>query len=550
MTFITVSFSEAVTGLDLTDLALTLDGGPNLLTPDQTLTTSDNLEWRLGGLTLLTGADGEYRLTLAATNSGIEDAAGNPLADGAVETWLMDGTPPSVDIHDVTADPRTTSVNQIEIVFNEPVEEFDLGDLVLMRDEGSNLLPGSGATLTPTGDDAWILGNLAGITGGLGSYALILAAPDSHIADAAGNPLPRGTTETWIFEPHTMTWKGQTDGNWQNADEWLGGPPDFPNATVDAVVDAPKTVTVDGSEEANSLEVSNGGRVEVTSTGNLTVANAVSVTASAELEMADAAALAVNGTLTVDNGSIFGGTLSADAFDLRSGTVSTDLSGPGAVTKTTGGTVVLSGTNTYDGGTTISGGLIHATTPAALGAGPVVMTSGGALTVALSVQAGVEAATRVAAFSDPWSQGGPADPEDFQTVIDWGDGSTSNGTVRVLDANPRSYEVVGSHTYARTSACRTVDADLGGPVVLSSSGTPSYASGRWTVPLRATNTSSTAALQNVHFVLPFLWYYESISPPEKVAFAWDDGAHQWTLDAKSFALASYGVNGQNERRPC
>ena len=52
---ITLVFSEPVTGLDRADLRLTRDGGGNLLTAAQTLTTADNVTWTLVNLAGLTG---------------------------------------------------------------------------------------------------------------------------------------------------------------------------------------------------------------------------------------------------------------------------------------------------------------------------------------------------------------------------------------------------------------------------------------------------------------------------------------------------------------
>jgi hypothetical protein len=75
----TVGFSEAISGFDLADLKLARDGGSNLLTGAQTLTTTDNITWTLGGIAGLTGTSGSYVLTLTASGSGITDLVGNPL---------------------------------------------------------------------------------------------------------------------------------------------------------------------------------------------------------------------------------------------------------------------------------------------------------------------------------------------------------------------------------------------------------------------------------------------------------------------------------------
>ena len=82
------------------------------------------------------------------------------------------------------------------------------------------------------------------------------------------------------------------------------------------------------------------------------------------------------GNVILLGGSIIGPgcTLIGTSYDVRSGTISTSLGGNGNLTKTTTGTVILSGTNTYTGKTTVSGGLLTLNIPngtdGALGAVP------------------------------------------------------------------------------------------------------------------------------------------------------------------------------------
>ena len=56
---------------------------------------------------------------------------------------MVDTTAPTVDILDVTPDPRNGAVGTITIVFSEPVTGFDLADLTLTRNGGANLLTGA-----------------------------------------------------------------------------------------------------------------------------------------------------------------------------------------------------------------------------------------------------------------------------------------------------------------------------------------------------------------------------------------------------------------------
>ncbi len=93
----------------------------------------------------------------------------------------------------------------------------------------------------------------------------------------------------------------------------------------------------------------------------------------------DTTAVTGAGTVTLNTGLITGsgGSLSAAAFDLRAGTVTASLAGSGALTKTTAGTVTLSGNNSFSGGLSVEAGLLVATAKGSLGAGNVVITGGG-----------------------------------------------------------------------------------------------------------------------------------------------------------------------------
>ena len=60
-----IQFDQPVTGFDLDDLILSRDGGPNLLTGQETLTTDDGATWTLGGLESLTARPGNYILMIS-----------------------------------------------------------------------------------------------------------------------------------------------------------------------------------------------------------------------------------------------------------------------------------------------------------------------------------------------------------------------------------------------------------------------------------------------------------------------------------------------------
>lgn len=91
---------------------------------------------------------------------------------------------------------RETSTNQVTIRFSEAVNNFDLNDLVLLRE--SSLISLAGATLTTTDNMTWILKNLGSLTTADGRYQLTLK--QSNITDlVGGNKLAADVTTTWLM---------------------------------------------------------------------------------------------------------------------------------------------------------------------------------------------------------------------------------------------------------------------------------------------------------------------------------------------------------------
>lgn len=82
---ITVTFSEPVTGFDLTDLVLNRNGDPVVLS-GVSLTTTDQQVFTLTGLSSWTRRSGTYTIWLNASG-GITDNTGNALANSDTQTW-------------------------------------------------------------------------------------------------------------------------------------------------------------------------------------------------------------------------------------------------------------------------------------------------------------------------------------------------------------------------------------------------------------------------------------------------------------------------------
>ncbi len=156
---------------------------------------------------------------------------------------------------------------------------------------------------------------------------------------------------------------------------------------------------------AGNTKVGGGGLNAGTGTINLSGAT---FTLNANDQLADLSKVKVNGAtlalgafhdtvagVSLLAGSITGsGTLTSTSnFDLQSGTVSANLGGTVGVSKTTGGTVVLSGANSYTGATTVAAGILNVQNALALGgtAAGTTVSSGGTL----QLQGGVSVAEAI-----------------------------------------------------------------------------------------------------------------------------------------------------------
>ena len=83
-----LTFSEVVSGLNLSALSLSRNGGANLLTGSQSITTLDDITWSLNNLTTITSVSGVYDLLLTSVLSPVIDVAGN-VAGNALESFTV-----------------------------------------------------------------------------------------------------------------------------------------------------------------------------------------------------------------------------------------------------------------------------------------------------------------------------------------------------------------------------------------------------------------------------------------------------------------------------
>jgi hypothetical protein len=170
-TTVTISFTEAVTGFDLSDLSVANGVLSNLASSDGGLTWTATL-------TPTAGVNDATNLILLDAST-VQDIAGNAGAGIAISSnYALDATRPSATI--VVADPSLSAgeTTQVTITFSEAVAGFDLSDLSVTNGELSNLTSSDGgktwtATFTPTVN--------------LTDPSNFIALDTSNVSDGAGN---------------------------------------------------------------------------------------------------------------------------------------------------------------------------------------------------------------------------------------------------------------------------------------------------------------------------------------------------------------------------
>jgi hypothetical protein len=198
---VVITFSKAVTGVDVTDFSLTRNGTAVSLT--SLTVTGSGASYTLN-LSTVTATAGSYVLTLNAAGSGIVDSGNIALTQDASIAWLTttpDTTAPTATIAAVSPNPRTTAVGNLAITFSEPVTGLDISDFTLVRN--GIIVPLTGVTITGSGANYLI--NLASATTVSGSYTLTLRAANSGITDLAGNAMTANATVSWVLvNTHTL----------------------------------------------------------------------------------------------------------------------------------------------------------------------------------------------------------------------------------------------------------------------------------------------------------------------------------------------------------
>jgi O-glycosyl hydrolase/ankyrin repeat protein len=163
---------------DATVIDALLDGGASVNAKDNAGFTPLDYAMR----------EGNYAAVKELQRRGGVNGAGAPTGDT---------TAPTGSITDVSPDPRSISVDSIEIVFTEAVNGVTIDDFALTRN-GTSVMP-AGAAVVKVNGTTYRVSGLAAATGVAGDYVLKLDRAGSGITDLAGNALANNPSDAWTF---------------------------------------------------------------------------------------------------------------------------------------------------------------------------------------------------------------------------------------------------------------------------------------------------------------------------------------------------------------
>ena len=169
------------------------------------------------------------------------------------------------------------------------------------------------------------------------------------------------------FEPGAWTATSGTTGSWKKGDNWLNATVPTSGtaaATFAGTLGTPIRVTLDGNQSAGPLVF------DVSGTNGFTLSQGSGGGALTLGTSAGASITVVSGRHSISAPIVLAGSLavstSAGGFLDLSGNVSQATGVSAALTLSGGGELILSGTNSYSGGTTVDSGTLYVTNSSAL----------------------------------------------------------------------------------------------------------------------------------------------------------------------------------------
>jgi autotransporter-associated beta strand protein len=246
------------------------------------------------------------------------------------------------EITDQTAGDRLTVTNLNGLTING-------GDVNLF-------VPGSTTAFSANG--VYNLIGYSGTIGGAGISALSVTNTVAGKTYAFGENAGFVTLTIATAGSTPNFWNVDADGNWTVGGNWtLGAAPNAPGASANfggggATITAPRTVTVNAAQTVGSIGFNSAQPYTIAGANTITLNNGA--VPNAEITSSNGshtiavplAAVSAGTQVTVTNG--------ADTL-----TISGPISGNTTLSKLGGGTLILSGTNTYTGATTIFAGTLQ-----------------------------------------------------------------------------------------------------------------------------------------------------------------------------------------------
>ena len=166
---------------------------------------------------------------------------------------------------------------------------------------------------------------------------------------------PTGTTIQLTITNLASQWIATGGGLWTDSANWnASGVPNFAGATAEfgASITGSATITMNGPKTVGAIVFGN-------ATHSYTVSGTAPDTLTLDSGTASPASISVLGVHTIATPVVLDDAATITASAASSLTISGDISGAQALTTGGAGTVVLTGTNSYSGGTTITSGTLE-----------------------------------------------------------------------------------------------------------------------------------------------------------------------------------------------
>ena len=177
MQTLTISFSEEVTGFEISDIVVTNGVAANLVE------VTAGLEY---SVEVTADAEGEVQVEIGA--DAVTDGAGLS-NESATVSWMYDGTPPTVTLNSGVSGTTNNQTVTVSVEFSEEIEGLELGDFAVTNGTAANLAEVTAGTEFAVDITAVADGEVT------------VSLPEGAVTDAAGNDNTAASTAYTYEEP-------------------------------------------------------------------------------------------------------------------------------------------------------------------------------------------------------------------------------------------------------------------------------------------------------------------------------------------------------------